>query len=319
MMFTLASLFLTGITVVLPGEARVRGAELALGQLATIEGDDAELAARVSALAVGHAPAPGYTRTLQRWQLEERVRTDFPGASIAFRGSGACRVILEVERVAGQAIQSAARTELAGVFGQREISIATETAVADVDVPLGAAPARLRASIDRRELRGGAWQVPVQILVDGAPYQTVWAAFQVELFDLVPVLVRDVRRGELLGSDLIETRRVRISAQEAGAFLAPEKLVGASAVRDLAAGRGVVEADVKRALLVRQGDTVELSVRKGPILARATATALQGGAIGDKVRVSTGDKNRSITGVIVGRNQIEVDLSRAGQSSGGTQ
>lgn len=315
MIFT--HLLLAGLTVVLPGETRVRGAEFSLGQVATIRGDDAELVERLRGLSVGHAPAPGYSRTLLRWQLEERVETEFPGVSITWSGAGACRVMPEVERVRGPAIQAAAQDELARLFGQREVTINAQTAIADVDVPLGTSPAGLRASIEKREQRGGAWSLPVQILVDGAAYQTVWVAFQVELFDRATVLVRDVRRGELLGADLFETRRMRISAQEASAWLAADKLIGASAVRDLAAGAVIIEADVKRAVLVRQGDTVELSVRKGPITARATASALQSGSIGDRVRVSTGDRGRAITAVVIGRNRVEIDLSSNPSSSEG--
>jgi flagella basal body P-ring formation protein FlgA len=108
---------------------------------------------------------------------------------------------------------------------------------------------------------------------------------------------------------MFETRRMRVALQESGAWLTTDKLIGASASRDLAAGSTVVEADVKRAMLVRQGDTIELSVKKGPITARAAASALQSGSIGDRVRVATGAGGRAITAVVTGRGRVEVDLT----------
>ncbi len=309
MMLTLTHLLFAGLTVTLPAEARVRGAEFALGQVASIEGDDAALVERLRVLSMGHAPAPGYSRTLLRWQLEERVSRELAGTSVVWSGAKACRVIPEVERVPGSAIQSAAHEELARLFGGREVTIRAESALPDVDVPLGTKPFDLRASIDKRQVRGGAWSIPVQILVDGAPYQTAWVPFQVELFERATVLVRDVRRGELLGAHLFETRRMRVVAQESSAWLTADKLIGASASRDLSAGSAIVEADVKRAMLVRQGDTIELSVKKGSITARAAASALQSGSIGDRVRVATGPAGRAVTAVVTGRGRAEVDLT----------
>jgi flagella basal body P-ring formation protein FlgA len=309
MILTLTHLFVAGLTVTLPAETRVRGTEFSLGQVATIAGDDAALVERVRALSIGHAPAPGYSRTLLRWQLEERIEKAFPGDAITWSGAGVCRVFPEMERVRGIVIQTAAHEELARVFAQREATIRAESPIADIDIPLGTKPAELRVSIEKRQQRGGSWSLPVQILVDGAPYQTGWVPFQVELFDRATVLVRDVRRGELFGADMFETRRMRVAAQEGNAWLSPDKLIGATATRDLVAGNAVVEADVKRAMLVRQGDTVELAVRKGAIVARASASALQNGSIGDRVRVATGAGGRAITAVVTGRNRVEVDLS----------
>jgi flagella basal body P-ring formation protein FlgA len=308
MILTLTHLFLAGLTVTLPSETRVRGTEFSLGQIATVAGDDAALAERVRAVSIGYAPAPGYSRTLLRWQLEERLAKAFPADPIAWSGANACRVFPEMERVRGMVIQTAAHEELTRLFAQREATIRAESSIADVDVPLGKKPAELRVSMEKRQQRGGAWSLPVQIVVDGAPYQTVWVPFQVELYDRATVLVRDVRRGELFGADMFETRRMKVAAQES-AWLTAEKLIGASATRDLAAGSAIIEADVKRAMLVRQGDTVELSVRKGPILARSSASALQSGSIGDRVRVATGAGGRAITAVVTGRNRVEVDLS----------
>ena len=153
--------------------------------------------------------------------------------------------------------------------------------------------------------------MPVQVWIDGALYQTIWTSFQVDVYEALPVLVRDLRRGEWLAPNAVEMRRVRTTNALAGAPLASEAIAGALALRDMPAGTVLTDRDVQRARLVRQGDTVQLQVKKGAITARSTAIAKQDGAIGDRIRVTTNDRNLEITAVIVGRELVEVDLSRA--------
>ena len=60
----LALLLVGGVKVTLHPEATVRGTEISLAQVATVEGDDAAEVERVRSLKLGYAPAPGYSRTL---------------------------------------------------------------------------------------------------------------------------------------------------------------------------------------------------------------------------------------------------------------
>lgn len=308
----LTTLLLSGITVVLPAETRVRGTELELGALAEVRGDDADLVAKARALDLGLAPAPGYTRVLQRWQIEQKLATALgAGASVRFEGANACRIAPETARLAARELALRAEQELHVLFGAREIALVPHTPGADLELPLGTKPPELRCSLAGREARAGAWSVPVEVWIDGAPYQTSWVELSVEIVDCVPVLVRDVKRGELLDAASLELRRVRIASDIGGAPLESAQLAGATALRDLAAGSPLTERDVQRARLVKGGETVQLQVRKGAVTARGSAIAKGDGAAGDRVRVWTADKSRELTGTVIGRGLVEIDLCAA--------
>lgn len=295
----------------LPAEARVRGTELALGRLARVECADAAVRARLERYSLGWAPAPGYSRLVQRWQLERELAHAFPTVTISSSGAVDCRVAPEVARVTSDEIASKARGELEELFRGRDARIRATGNVAELEVPAPNEKLELRAvnvGLAQRELRGGAWNVGVQVWIDGTLYQTAWTTFAVELWADVPVLVRDVARGELLSPDMVETRRVELGADSTSAALSGDSLAGAVAQRDLARGSIVQDRDVRRAQLVATGEPVTLEVRKGAVVARSTVTCKQDGRLGDRVKIVNAGSARELTALVVGRALVRIEL-----------
>lgn len=311
-MFTLLQLAATGTLltaqVELAGEAHVRGTQLTLGAIATVRCDEPALRARLESHAIGWAPAPGFSRVLAAAQLERELENAFPGVDVALDRTRTCRVSPETRRVSAAELEAQARGELAEVFAGRDAQLRTKNAARDLDVPAPLEKLELRPVIERRELRAGDWNVPVQLWIDGELYQTVWQTFAVELWADVPALVRDVARGELLGPELVETRRVQLTGDALTGALDASALSGAVALRDLARGAAITARDVRRATLVTLGEPVTLEVRKGGITARSTVVCRQDGALGDKVKVATNDKSRELNAQVIGRSLVRIEL-----------
>jgi flagella basal body P-ring formation protein FlgA len=122
------------------------------------------------------------------------------------------------------------------------------------------------------------------------------------------VLVRDVARGELLSSAMVETRRVEVGADTPLAALEGSALAGAVAQRDLARGSVVLDRDVRRAQLVANGEPVTLEVRKGAVVARSTVTCKQDGRLGDRVKIVGQGSARELTALVVGRATVRIEL-----------
>jgi len=304
----ITTLLLGGLTVVLQPETRVRGTELSVGALADVRGDDAALVERVKALELGWAPAPGYTRTLQRWQIEQKLQGAFPGTQLQIEGAQVVRVVPQTQKLSGTELRTRAEEELRSLFAGRATILTPTSALTDLEIPAGQRAPELRCLLEKREQRAGAWSVPVQIWVDGALYSTQWINFQVELSELRPVLVRDLRRGDVIGPEHFELRRTRIGHMGGLEPLSGPALLGAVAQVDLAAGSTVTAREVQRARLVKSGETVQIQVRKGAITARSSAIAKADGMSGDRIRLLSADKSREISGVVIGRGLVEVDL-----------
>ena len=308
MITTIATLALGGLTVALPMEGKAQGTEITLGEVATLSGlAETELAV-LEDLSLGYAPSPGYSRLLRSDQVLASIRRARPELEVHMVGRDACRVWPEVERVEPTTVFAAAEAELARVLGAADAAWEPVGELPAIEVPAGARRHELRARLFERQPRTGTVSVPVQVLVDGTVYRTVWTSWRLELFERRPVLVRAVNAGERLSADLFVTRRVTASASGAARPLTAGLVLGAVAARDLEAGSVVTDLDVHRPVVVESGGGVLLEVGKGHITARVPAQALESGAIGDRIRVRTLDGGRELTGTVAAGDLVKIDL-----------
>lgn len=303
----LAAFLLSGVTVVLPMEAEVKGTELRLGSIADVRGDDADLVGRVEAFGLGYAPSPGFSRLLHAHRVQADLERAFPGLAIRIEGQPACRVRPEVLEIEAELVRAAVEAELAHAFAGADAVYAPREALPSIVVPAGNAPPRLKARVETAIGSDGVLSVPVDVLVDGAPYRTVWTTWTAERWEVLPVLVRAVQNGERIQPHLIESRRVRALDGRAKALPA-SMLLGAVAARDLAAGTPVTSLDVHRPAVIGLGDDVLLEVKRGKVTARVAATSLSTAAIGDRLRVRSIANGHEHTGVVVSRDLVRIDL-----------
>jgi flagella basal body P-ring formation protein FlgA len=307
----LFAITLASITISLPETAHVRGQEMRLGAIARIEGAGAADAARLEAITLGYTPSPGFARVITKSDVANKVRAAFPGTTVEVAGSDRCRIEVETQNVSGETVRAEATRALRAALAGRDATIGADGVQADIVVPRFEKGFEVRAQPDASTLRSGAVSVPVQVWIDGAPYQTVQSCFSVELYETLPVLARDLRRGDVLDGTSVTMQRVRVEAGLAGEPLSPAALPGAMVLRDMQKGALITDRDVQRARLVKQGDLVQIQVRKGAVVARATAIAAQDGCLGDKVRVTTAGSQRELAAVVTGASTVEVNLTGA--------
>jgi len=150
--------------------------------------------------------------------------------------------------------------------------------------------------------------VPVEVLVDGVRYRTVWTSWRVDVWETRPVLSRPVRAGEELRPELFSRARVQVGRTVGMEPLDPSQVAGAVAKHDLAQGEGVTAMDVHRPAAVVLGATLFLRVKKGPIEARVSALALETGAVGDRIRIKTVEAGQELVATVVGRDLCEITL-----------
>lgn len=305
----LAIAALLAVTVTLPQDAKVRGQDVTLGEIARIEGAATDVAPRLQGLVLGYTPAPGYARVLTRDEVLVKLQNLLPGTAIEVQGAARCRIELETEVVSGTVLRAEAVRALNAAMVGRDVVIAEDGQVADLIVPHRESRLETRAQPNLKTITGGVVNVPVQVWVDGAPYQTVQASFKVDVYENLPVLVADVRRGEQLSHEHVEMRRTKLDGSLGAEPLAAVAVPGATALHDLQRGAVLTTRDVQRALLVRRGDLVQLQVKKGPVMARVSAIAAGDAGLGDKVRVTIADSKRELSAVVVARGAVEVDLT----------
>ncbi len=305
--FLIGSL-LGGATVTVPVEARVKGTEIELGELCLVAGLDGELVARVRALELGYAPAPGFSRILTAERIRSELARSIPGVEVRVTGERACRVWPQVDEIPPSALEESARAELVRAFAGKEATFTLSELIGSVKVPLGEHGRQISARMPASELHSGIIGVPVEVLVDGLRYRTVWTSWRVDIWETRPVLARPVRAGEELRPELFARARVQIGRVSEPEALDPRQILGAVAKRDLALGERVTVQDVHRPAAVTLGATLFLRVKKGAIEARVAALALETGSLGERIRVKTVEAGQELVATIVGRDLCEISL-----------
>ena len=306
------ALLLGNVTVTLPSSAEVTGTELQLSDFAAVQGDDAAEVELVSRLSLGYAPAPGHTRLFDAWRIQQDLADHAPGVAVAMKGAGACRVEPATESVPAAAIEAAARRELQRHVGNLDATVELAGSVQDQRVPAGARAPEVRSMLSTASVRPGVVAVPVRLLVDGDVYRTVWTSWKVEIWERYAVLKQPVQAGATIDASMLELRRMSASAaglRGKARILGQAMVVGNVAARHLAAGRPLTDLDVVRPVLVNEGDTVFLEVKKGAVNARVAAVAEEDGARGDRLRLTLLGSDREMRGVVVSRDLVRIDLT----------
>lgn len=307
-MLWMSMLLLSGVSITLPTEAQVGGAQILLGEIAEIRGTDEDAVARVRALDLGYAPSVGYSRLLPRWRIERAASDALPGVELRFAGAEAVRVSADVRELPIAEVEGAARAALErGMNGVTAVLTLVEP-IPTLVVPRSTQAVQLDAQAPASDPAAGRWTVPVRVHVDGVLHRTVWTTWQVDLARPLPVLVRDVPAGERIGADAVRIESVRTDSRLNGAPVDATSLVGTVAARPLAAGSVLLERDVRRVLLVRQSELVQLEIQNGAVTARVAAIARQSGHHGSLVRVQVVTTGREVAARVVGEDLVQIAL-----------
>lgn len=115
--------------------------------------------------------------------------------------------------------------------------------------------------------------------------------------------VRPVPRGALLTPASVDW--VLVPAREADSSLItdPAMLEQTEAVRELPAGQPLRQTDIRAAVLVRQGQSVLLTVGQGNgFTVTVRLEALQDGRLGDRVMLRNMESGRTVSGIVTGLN-----------------
>jgi len=139
---------------------------------------------------------------------------------------------------------------------------------------------------------------PAKLRFTGIAIETVEAA----------VLTRDVQRAEILkSSDVITERRPK--AEVGGDAAARNVVVGMQMRRPVRAGQALRTADIAKPDLVQRDDNVTLIFQSAGLYLTIRGKALESGTEGDTVSVTNLQSKRTVSGVVIGRDQVAISVA----------
>ena len=139
-------------------------------------------------------------------------------------------------------------------------------------------------------------------LVSGAANAPAAAA---PIVKTVVVPKRLIQRGTVIEAEMLEEVSKTGGNVDNSMLQSIKDALAAEAVRDLSAGQALRSSDIRRAILVKQGQLVTMNVgEKSGFLITVRVEALQDGRMGEQVRLKNTESGRQISGVVVGPNLV---------------
>ncbi|HWG47406.1 MAG TPA: flagellar basal body P-ring formation chaperone FlgA [Gemmataceae bacterium] len=301
------------LVLTLRAEATVSGSQVSVGDVAALEGGDAQQRERIAKLDLAELPLSSQPILVSQQQIDFRLRV----AGIddrAFRLEGPRFV--RVSRPATEALDN----KIAAVARQaveQKLPAGTEDAAIQLAQPVRLPPLSAEGEDIHleAELRGpvtvpGRVMVEVGIYIRGARRLGLPVYLEVKKLQSAPVAIRRIEVGEAFRSDNVRIERVAVENPPKAA-VDVAGLMGRHARRTVAAGRliepGDVESDTQLAIVIHQRDLIHILAKVGPLQVKARGEALQEGRIGQLIQVRNVDSNATVAGRVVDRSTVEVD------------
>ena len=112
-----------------------------------------------------------------------------------------------------------------------------------------------------------------------------------------------LKRGTIISPDMFVLTEMPASGMENQIIADPQLVVNMELVRDLAPNVPLRTFDLKKAIMVKRGQEVQVTAGAGQgFLITMRAEALQEGALGEQIRLKNSESGRSLTAVVTGQN-----------------
>lgn len=305
-----------GVTVRVAPEATVQGHEIALGDVATVQGDEA-LARRLRKLLIGPAPLPGASQRLDPGYLRLRLgEAQLEPSKVTLTIPDEVLVTRAFQVLTGATLVEAASREVRqrleaqpGARGPWAVVAASRPA--DLRIPAGSV--ELVAQVQGDPSTQGSLGATVAIKVDGRPFQTVPLGLRVGRYQDVVVAARPLdTRSPLTTGDLRVEPRSSTDIPE-GALSSLPDLADVDLTRSMREGEPLTQALIRRRVLVKRGELVTLLLEGPGFRIVAQGVASSDARRGDMVKVLNATSKREAVGKVDGPGVVRVLFADLGK------
>lgn len=123
----------------------------------------------------------------------------------------------------------------------------------------------------------------------------------------IPVLTRQLRKGDIIEQSDIEMRKVTERQLRKDTITNVDQLLGKSPLRMISPSRPIRTAEISSPMLIKKGQTVEMHYTTPYMNIRTTGQALEDGGEGTLVRVQNLTSQKAVSGRVVANGKVEVN------------
>lgn len=308
-------------------EAVVQADRVHLADVASITDLDEAQARAALAVEICKSPAPGNFENVD----VEQIRTALEAAKVnlanlCITGSAACRVFCPVEpaelsggmaaRDGGKGQNADARVVTLGTAVQNFLEKNLADLGGHIEVRFGAANKTVLGLAgegmtfrvhSRTNSLLGLITLDVDVLQADKVARTIPVLAEVALYKNVVVACRPINSGNAIHDDDVGLQERRFTRAEDIGLGSPAQAVNRQARHYIDRNQMIGHRDVQALPLVRRGDSVTVSFKRGGLVVRGSAKALKEGAQGDRIDVKSEPGGQVYSAVVTGLKAVEAE------------
>jgi flagella basal body P-ring formation protein FlgA len=300
-----------GATVVLTmaPAAQVRGPHIILGDVATVQGEPAELVARLQQAILGQAPPTGVERLLSRTSLVTQLKHQgFAVQVLQFEGPTQVRVTRAAQRLEPLHMEAAVRQ----LLSQRLPQSAQPSMIRDIRglYPVLVSPGvvQYEVTLPGQHTVVGPNTFRLAISVDGKLEKQLHGIASIAMTQEVVSLTRPVAKDDIITAEAVSRTQVEVTQPVQQAVTRPEEVIGKRARRALAGNAPLSTQDVIAAPVVQKGDRVHIVLESSLIKVTTAGEALEPGKPGETIRVKNISSNREVRAQVIDKQTVRIQL-----------
>lgn len=122
----------------------------------------------------------------------------------------------------------------------------------------------------------------------------------------IPVLQRRMMTGETIREEDLGSMELTESRVRRETVMDPGELVGKEVRRVISAGRPVRKDEVQQPEVIKKGEMIQMRYQTPAMEIRTSGEALEGGAIGQTIRIRNNDSKAAVYGIVTGPGEVSV-------------
>ena len=174
-------------------------------------------------------------------------------------------------------------------------------------LPVPEGRVKLRVIKPRNKVRPGSRSFLLAVDVEGKEKARVWVHAEISVFDTVLVSVRPIARHLIIAPEDVRLERREISSLTTRAFTEIGEVVGKQASRAIGVNEILTARLIRLPKVVHRGGAVTLLYETSVLQIEASGRALEGGRVGDVIRVKNPSSGKVIEGKILNARTVRVN------------
>ena len=267
----------------------------------------------ISHIEIGSSPEIGKSESLSHVELIKLLKSEYPSVKPASQSQGSTTVYSKFQYIDKSSLENIVEEFFEGLSGSQ---VKYKVYSFRVERPVRTRTKDLTYSVSRdfkiEDLdtsfqRNKSAIIPIVGKSSDGLSEDVLVKVKVfyGLSKLIPVALKEVRRGQRIYRDNFEFKWVKLTAR----FITDmSNLDGKQAKRRLLVGRPVRYKDIQRQMLVKRGKIKEVGIASSGIVIVTPARMLDNGSEGETVRVKVLKTKKILHGIVKKDGSIEVVL-----------